>query len=194
MADEIDAWRLQIRTRRELWNRISLSWQAHGRDTSRPGFKAVVVHGFGQWRFSVRPKWLRAAFSVVYRILYRRCCSYYGIELPFTVRLGDRVVFEHQGGIVIHGNSVIGDDSIIRHGVTLGNRYLERANEAPVLGERVNVGAGAVILGKITLGDDVRVGANSVVLDDVPDGATVTGPRSQIHGFSEESADSAVRL
>ena len=90
------------------------------------------------------------------------------------------MIFEHQNCIVIHGNAVIGDDSIIRHGVTLGNRYLDLPNEAPTLGKRVNVGTGAVILGKVTLGDDVQVGANAVVVTDVSKGSTVVGAKSKI--------------
>lgn len=179
--DEVnDSRPLEIRTLKALSLRIRQSWIAHDRRFSRPGFKVVLVHAFGQWRMSVRPRVLRMALGGVYWTLYRICCSVYGIEVPYTVRLGERVVFEHQKGVVIHGNSEIGDDSIIRHGVTLGNRYLDRPYEAPVLGRRVNVGAGAVILGKVILGDDVQVGANAVVLDDVPAGATVTGPKAQV--------------
>ena len=60
-------------------------------------------------------------------------------------------MIEHQGAIVVHGNAQLGDDCIIRQGVTIGNRYMDRPNEAPVLGNRVNVGAGAKLLGNITL-------------------------------------------
>jgi len=84
-------------------------------------------------------------------------------------------VIEHQGAIVIHGDAEIGDDCIIRQGVTIGNRYLDRPFDAPRLGARVNVGAGAKILGPVSIGDDVRIGANAVVLSDVPSGATAVG-------------------
>jgi serine O-acetyltransferase len=175
MNDQNEDSRFVIATRQAFWNRVQESWKAHGRKFSSPGFKTVVVHGFGQWRMSIRWKWLRALMGVLYRILYRRCCVRYGIELPYGVKLGERVIFEHQNCIVIHGNSVIDDDSIIRHGVTLGNRYQDRLDEAPVLGKRVSVGTGAVILGKVTLGDDVQVGANAVVLEAVLPGCTVVG-------------------
>lgn len=171
---------LEVRAWSDLRRRIRESWIAHGRAYWSPGFNAVAVHAFGQWRMSIRSRWLRAPLSLLYRVLFRRCCVRYGIELPYTVRLGERVVFEHQQGIVIHGSSVIGDDCIIRHGVTLGNRWLEAPLDAPLLGRRVNVGAGAVILGAVSLGDDVQVGANAVVLDDVPAGATVAGPKAQV--------------
>jgi serine O-acetyltransferase len=76
---------------------------------------------------------------------------------------------------VIHGGCVIGDDCIIRQGVTLGNRSLDRPFDAPKLGNRVNIGAGAKILGNVQLGDDVNIGANAVVLCDVEAGQTAVG-------------------
>ncbi len=158
-----------------LWQQIHEDWLAHGRDWTKPGLRAVAVHRFGVWRMRVQPKVLRAPLSVFYRMLYRYVRNVYGIDLPYTVQLGRRVVIEHQGAIVIHGNAVIGDESIVRQGVTLGNRYLERPFDAPRLGRRVNVGAGAKILGAVSVGDDAQIGANAVVLTDVPAGATAVG-------------------
>uniref|UniRef100_UPI00403EC032 serine O-acetyltransferase n=1 Tax=Microcoleus sp. TaxID=44472 RepID=UPI00403EC032 len=97
-----------------------------------------------------------------------------------TVKLGRRVVIEHQSAIIIHGYCTIGDDCIIRQGVTLGNRYLDKPLESPQLGDRVNVGAGAKILGKVNLGDNVNIGANAVVLSDVPAGQTAVGIPAKI--------------
>lgn len=163
-----------------LWQQIMEDWRAHQSDWTKPGFRAVAVHRFGVWRMQIQPKLLRAPFSLVYRSHYRYIRNVYGIDLPYTVKLGRRVVFEHQGAIVIHGNSQIGDDSIIRQGVTIGNRYLERPLDAPQLGDRVNVGAGAKILGNIVLGDNVKIGANAVVLSDVPPGQTAVGMPARI--------------
>lgn len=158
-----------------LWDMIKEDWEAHGRDWTKPGFRAIAVHRFGVWRMFISSKVLRAPLSVLYRMLYRKVRNTYGIELPYTTSVGRRVIIEHQGDIVIHGFSTIGDDSIIRQGVTLGNRYLERPYEAPQLGARVNVGAGAKVFGKICLGDGCNIGANAVVLKDVPAGATAVG-------------------
>lgn len=158
-----------------LWQQIKEDWEAHGRDWTKPGFRAVAVQRFGVWRMTVQPKLLRAPLSMLYRMLYRKVRNTYGIDLPYTVQLGRRVVIEHQSAIIIHGYSVIGDDSILRQGVTLGNRYLDRPLEAPKLGKRVNVGAGAKILGGVTIGDDANVGANAVVLCDIPAGQTAVG-------------------
>jgi len=148
---------------------------AHGGDWTRPGFRALAAYRFGVWRMAVKPKLLRAPFSVVYRWMYRRCRNVYGIELPYTATVGRGVVFEHQHGIVIHGGCTIGDGCVIRQGVTLGNRSLDRPHDAPTLGRNVNVGAGAKVLGAVTLGDGAAIGANAVVLTDVPAGAVAVG-------------------
>lgn len=158
-----------------LWRQIAEDWRAHGRDWTRPGFRAVATHRFGVWRMGIRSGVLRAPFSLLYRYLFRRCRNLYGIELPYTVQLGRGVVIEHQGGIVVHGACRIGDGCIIRQNCTLGIRRLDELTAAPVLEEGVDVGAGAVVLGRITLGRGAKVGANAVVLDDVPAGTTVWG-------------------
>ena len=163
-----------------LWQQIKEDWIAHGRDWTKPGFRAVAVQRFGVWRMKVEPKLLRAPLSILYRSLYRKIRNTYGIDLPYSVKLGRRVVIEHQSAIIIHGNCTIGDDCFIRQGVTLGNRYLDKPLESPQLGDRVNVGAGAKILGKVNLGDDVNIGANAVVLSDVPAGKTAVGIPAKI--------------
>lgn len=165
---------------RDLWQQIQEDWQAHSRDWTKPGFRAVAVQRFGVWRMQIQPKLLRAPLSILYRALYRKVRNTYGIDLPYTVTLGRRVVIEHQSAIIIHGNCVIGDDCILRQGVTLGNRYLDRPLEAPKLGARVNVGAGAKILGGVTIGDDASIGANAVVLSDIPARQTAVGIPAKI--------------
>lgn len=163
-----------------LWQQIKEDWIAHGRDWTKPGFRAVAIQRFGAWRMKVEPLILRAPFSILYRALFRKVRNNYGIELPYTVQLGRRVVIEHQSGIVIHGECSIGDDCIIRQGVTMGNRYLERPFDAPKLGKRVNVGAGAKIFGNVSIGDDANIGANAVVLSDIPPGKTAVGIPAKI--------------
>lgn len=181
----VDGARVQLEL--GLWEHIREDWMAHGRDWTLPGFRAVAVHRFGVWRMA-QPKIIRAPLKFLYNALYRKVRNGYGIELPYTVTLGRRVVIEHQGAIVIHGYSVIGDDSIIRQGVTLGNRHLDRPLDAPKLGARVNVGAGAKILGAVTIGDDACIGANAVVISDVPAGQTAVGiPAKLLKPKSAES-------
>jgi serine acetyltransferase len=163
-----------------LVRQIIEDWEAHGRDLTRPGFQALAVHRFGTWRMGISPKVLRAPFSVLYRALYRSVRNVYGIELPYSARVGRRVVFEHQSGIVVHGNAEIGDDCVIRQGVTIGNRRLDRPFDAPRLGNGVSVGAGAKVLGAVRIGDGAKIGANAVVCDDVPEGAVAVGVPARV--------------
>lgn len=158
-----------------LFELIKEDWVAHQKDWTLPGFRAVAICRFGQWRMGIKTKLFRVPFSILYRMLYRRARTVYGIELPYTVKLGRRVVIEHQGAIVIHGYSEIGDECILRQGVSLGNKNLDRPFDAPKLGKRVNVGAGAKLIGAIVVGDNAVIGANSVVTSDVAAGEVVVG-------------------
>jgi serine O-acetyltransferase len=162
-------------SRPNLFAQIVEDWKAHGRDWTRPGFQAVAVHRFGNWRMGIRQRPIRLPLSFLYRVLFTGVRNFYGIELPYTARVGRRVVFEHQGGIVIHGFASLGDDCVVRQGVTLGNRTFEERFTAPQLGNRVNVGAGAKVLGRVSVGDDAQIGANAVVLEDVPVGGVAVG-------------------
>lgn len=128
----------------------------------------------------IEPLPLRAPFSVLYKAFYRGIRNFYGIELPYTARIGRRLVIEHQSDIVIHGYTAIGDDCILRQGVTLGNRTTREPLSAPRLGDRVSVGAGAKILGPVTVGSDAQIGANAVVLSDVPAGGLAVGVPAHI--------------
>ena len=140
----------------------------------------MAVQRFGVWRMGIKPKLFRAPFTLLYEAMYRKIRNTYGIELPYTVKLGRRVIMEHQHGIIIHGYSTIGEESIIRQGVTLGNRYVDRPLDAPQLGARVNVGAGAKMLGLVTIGDGASIGANAVVIKDIPEGKTAVGIPAKI--------------
>ena len=105
----------------EMVQIIKEDYIAHGRDWTKPGFRAIAAHRFGNWRMNIRWKLLRAPFSLLYHRWYRKNCNC-GIEIDFAVRLGRRTRIEHQGAIVIHSNSMIGDECVIRQGVTLGIR------------------------------------------------------------------------
>jgi serine O-acetyltransferase len=163
-----------------VWRLIAEDYAAHGRDLLRPGFQALLVYRLGVARMKIEPRLLRAPLSALYRIAFRGVSAVYGIELPYSARIGRRVIFEHQHGIVVHGDAQIGDDCIVRQGVTLGIRTLDQLGHAPVLGKRVNVGAGAKILGHVQVGDDADIGANAVVLKDVPAGALAVGVPARV--------------
>ena len=159
----------------DLLSTVREDLTAHGGDPTKPGFQALVVHRFGTCVHSLPRSLARKPLVAIYRAAFVFCRNFYSIELPYSVKVGRRVIIEHQGGIVIHGASKIGDDCILRQGVTLGNKTLDRPMEAPVLGNRVNVGAGAKILGKVVIGNSAAIGANSVVTKDIPEGCVAVG-------------------
>ncbi|GAA3707580.1 hypothetical protein GCM10022268_16190 [Sphingomonas cynarae] len=159
----------------ELRRQWRADWRANGSDWTRPGLRALAAYRFGVWRMTVQSPLLRAPLSMIYRWAFRYCRNVYGIELPYTAEVGQGVVIEHQGGIVIHGATRIGDRCIIRQNCTLGVRTVDRPDEAPVLMADVQLGAGAVILGRVTIGAGAAIGANAVVLADVPAGALAIG-------------------
>ncbi|MDG3008123.1 serine O-acetyltransferase [Paludisphaera mucosa] len=139
-----------------------------------PGFWAVALHRFGNWRMGVRPKLLRAPFSLLHRFLSAWAELLGGVHLPYTVRLGRRVRIWHHGGIVLHARS-IGDDVHIRHCTTFGVATRDRLRAIPIIEDRVDVGCGVCVLGDVTIGHDSLIGANAVVVADVPPYSTAVG-------------------
>nr|WP_314899847.1 serine O-acetyltransferase [uncultured Deefgea sp.] len=162
-----------------MFELIREDWQTYQRDPWRQGLWVMVVYRFGNWRYTVRPAILRKPLSFVYKLLKVTSQILTGIDLPCETRIGRRLRIDHFGGVIISGDTIIGDDVILRHGVTLGLRH-EGQSGAPVLGDRVEVGAGAKILGAIKIGDDAKIGANAVVLKDVPCGAVAVGVPARI--------------
>lgn len=159
---------------------LAEDFRTHNRDWFAPGLRAVAVHRFGNWRMGIRPRALRIPTSVLYRWLFRWVRSRYGIELEFSTRLGRRVSIDHQSGIVVSGHARIGDDCRLRQNVTIGIRTLDDPDGAPTIGNGVDIGAGAVLLGRITIGDGAQIGANAVVLTDVPPGSLAVGVPARI--------------
>jgi serine O-acetyltransferase len=154
-------------------------FQTHDSSVAEPGFWTVALHRLGNARMAVEPRWLRAPLSASYKVAFVLTDWMFGIELPYTVKLGRRVRIWHHGGIVINARS-IGDDVHIRHNTTLGVARRDALEQLPIIGDRVDIGAGACILGAVTVGDDALIGANSVVLHDVPRGATAVGAPARI--------------
>ncbi len=136
--------------------------------TTYPGFHALLVHRFSHalWRGGL--KWPARFLSALGRLLT-------GIEIHPGARIGRRFFIDHGMGVVIGETAEIGDDCTLYHGVTLGGTSWEKGKRHPTLGDNVIIGAGAKVLGPITVGTRARIGSNAVVVKDVPAGATVVG-------------------
>lgn len=177
---ECSRYKLELHlTRPELFENIREDWHTYGHQLSRQGLWAMVIYRFGRWRYKIRWRWLRMPFSFLYKVLKPVSEVVTGIELPCEVTLGRRFRIDHFGGIVISGDAVFGNDCVIRNGVTVGLKHAGHRG-APILGDRVDVGAGAKILGPIRIGDDVLVGANAVVLIDVPSNSIAVGVPARV--------------
>jgi serine O-acetyltransferase len=148
-------------------------------DLFEPGFWAVALHRFGNWRMGIRPKLLRMPFSLAHRFLSRLAELLGGIHLPYTVRLGRRVRIWHHGGIVLHARS-IGNDVHVRQNTTFGVASRNQLRAVPTIEDRVDIGCGACVLGNVTIGHDSMIGANAVVVTDIPPYSTAVGVPARV--------------
>lgn len=167
-------WREDIRVNNGFW---------------RPGAQALIMYRLGVWQMGLQRGILRSFALRLYRFLHAFVRNRYGIELYASARIGRRLIIAHQHGIVLHPGLVMGDDCLIRHSVTIGygggfTRLKPKdgmePRRGPTTGDRVEIGAGAVIVGPITIGDDVKIGPNAVVMRSVPAGSVVTAPAARV--------------
>ncbi len=147
-----------------------------------PGFHAVIIHRGTNWLW-------QKGFLTLARVLSQLARWLTGIEIHPAARIGRRLFIDHGMGVVIGETAEIGEDVTLYHGVTLGG-VAPSVNSAaqvnrkrhPTLKDRVIVGAGAQILGPITVNEDAKVGANAVVVNDVPPAVLVVGIPARVAG------------
>jgi serine O-acetyltransferase len=139
---------------------------------------AVWVYRFGR-RIDRRPEgFVKRLLTIWYWLLFRWVETTTAVSLPKSVQIGPGLRIWHFGGIFIHSEVVIGSNCTLRQGVTIGNRHAGGA--VPVLGNDVELGAYAQVLGGIRIGNGCKIGAMAVVLSDMPDGATAVGVPAKI--------------
>lgn len=138
-----------------------------------PGLHAVWLHRVSHKLWSWNVKWLARFVSNMSRFIT-------GIEIHPGAVLGRRVFIDHGMGVVIGETAVVGNDVTLYHGVTLGGTSWKAGKRHPTLLDNVVIGAGAKVLGPITIGVNARVGSNSVVVKNVPDDATCVGVPGRI--------------
>ena len=136
--------------------------------TCYPGVHAVLIHRVSHKLWRIGFKWAARFLSHIARLLT-------GIEIHPGATIGRRFFIDHGMGVVIGETAEIGDDCTLYHGVTLGGTTWEKGKRHPTLENGVVIGAGAKVLGPITIGANARIGSNAVVVRDVPSNATVVG-------------------
>jgi serine O-acetyltransferase len=156
-------------------DRAGGSWRALFREQS---LWAIWVYRFGR-RVNSRPEGLIKKIQLRwYWLLYRVVETLSGISLPKSVSVGGGLRIWHFGGIFIHPETVIGRNCTLRQGVTLGDRG--EGSGAPCIGDDVEFGSGAHVIGPVRIGKGARIGALAVVLKDVPEGCTAVGNPARI--------------
>jgi serine O-acetyltransferase len=149
--------------------------------TCYPGLHALLIHRAGHWLWQSGLKWLARFISHLGRWVT-------GIEIHPGAKIGRRFFIDHGMGVVIGETAEIGEDCTLYHGVTLGGTSWNKGKRHPTLGDRVVVGAGAKILGPITVGTGAKIGSNAVVVKDVPPGATAIGIPARIVETRDEAS------
>lgn len=138
-----------------------------------PGLHALWGYRIAHWLWTHRLKLLGRLLSHLVRALT-------GIEIHPGAKIGPRLFIDHGMGVVIGETADVGAEVTLYHGVTLGGTSLAKGKRHPTVGDRVVIGAGAKVLGAITIGDDSRIGANAVVIKPVPPNSVVVGVPGQI--------------
>jgi serine O-acetyltransferase len=141
--------------------------------TTYPGVHALIIHRLSHWVWRKRFFWIARFISHIARWLT-------GIEIHPGATIGRRVFIDHGMGVVIGETAVIQDNCTLYHGVTLGGTSWNKGKRHPTLEQGVVIGAGAKILGPITIGAGAKIGSNAVVVKDVPAGATAVGIPARI--------------
>ncbi len=147
-----------------------------------PGLHAIWGHRISHWLWGKN-------FKLIGRLVSQIARSLTGIEIHPGAKIGSGFFIDHGMGVVIGETAEIGDDVTLYHGVTLGGTSLNKGKRHPTIGDRVVVGAGAKILGAITIGDESRIGANAVVVKPVPANSVVVGVPGQIISKHEPSLE-----
>jgi serine O-acetyltransferase len=163
-------------------------WATYGGDLTRRGLWTMAVYRFGQWRYTIKSGLVRKPFSLLYKTLKVVSEILTHVELPCEAVVGRRLIIEHAFDIVVSGDAVLGDDVVLRNGVTIGLRH-RLIRGSPVIGNRCDIGTGAKILGPIKIGDDVAIGANAVVITDVPSNSIAVGVPAKIRPRKSEPAE-----
>ncbi|MPR11733.1 serine acetyltransferase [Microvirga tunisiensis] len=156
----------------DFWQLVREDLNTHFGQYSQAGFHALLMY-----RIGVEGRRRSGLSGILLNTLYKASHifvrNFYGIEIHATSTIGRRVRIAHQGPLVVHEFAAVGDDCILRNGVTIGAASGPYLEQAPTLGRSVDIGEKAAIIGKVTIGDFVKVGPHCVVMKSLPSGTTV---------------------
>ena len=156
-------------------------FQDWGANTGNPKGRLVML--LFRTAHLLRQNLIVALLFFWYFILYRVMVEWFlGIELPWKTRIGPGFRVDHGQALVINDGTVFGANCTVRNSTTIGNKQVTDGtySRAPIFGDRVNIGANAVIIGPITIGDDAVIGAGAVVVKDVPANCVAVGNPARI--------------
>ena len=158
--------------------RIRKEYVLYGRCWTNFAFLAMLAYRFGAWVSTLRPGSARWVMFQSYYFFSKFTEALSGIWIAFGAQIGEDVILVHSGNIKIHREAVIGDRVSIMHDVTIGMNTARGG--VPTIGDDVLIGAGAKVLGGITIGEGATIAPNSLVITDVPRLATVMGVPSRV--------------
>ncbi len=172
-----------------LVTQLRKDYRRHHSSLSAPTVWAVAVYRFGVWGRELQNPIIKTVASKAYGAMFLGIQLATGIVINREAKIGSDFYLIHHGNTKIHPGVIIGEGCAIMHDVTLGTN-MERPG-APRLGNNVFVGAGAKILGPITIGDGARIAANSLVISDVPAGMTAIGVPARLLQYTGRPMPSA---
>lgn len=144
-----------------------------------PGLHAIWIHRIAHWFYKKKE-------YVMARIISHISKFFTGIEIHPGTKIGSEFFIDHGSGVVIGETTEIGSNCLIYQGVVLGGTSLKKKKRHPTLLDNVVIGAGAIVLGPVTIGNNARIGAGAVVINDIPAGSTAVGVPAKVGlGFSD---------
>jgi serine O-acetyltransferase len=158
-----------------MWEFIKADCKRHGNKNffiqflTNPILRFSILFRLNQSMFKWNP------LLILFRIWFKNVKQKYNIQIPIYTKIGKGFLLNHFGGIVINQKVIMGENCNVSQGVTIGNVSRGKLKGTPVIGDRVWIGANAVVVGKITIGDDVLIAPLSYVNFDIPDKAVVAG-------------------
>ena len=168
-----------------FWSLIAEDFRTHDRDLFAQGFWALFWHRFGNLRMSAPGRILRFPLTLLYWFGSKSVQWFCGMDLPYTVVVGRRVKLEHFGGMILVARA-IGNDVILRQNTTLGIKTPTKDQARPTIGDGVDIGVGAAILGDISIGRNTVIAANAAVVHDCPADVLEAGAPARIKKKSDK--------